>query len=116
MTLPKVVDQGARLALTTAEVNILTALANSGDRAGFYLAYYAMTGNKDALLESKISTFSAATGGIAFAANWLLQDQFRTTAPTNGTLPNEYPSPYQGIYWLSQGIAQRTLITRDSHH
>ena len=47
-----------RAAFTIDELNALGALVKSGDRAGFYLAYYA--DNAEALLQSKIATFTGA--------------------------------------------------------
>jgi hypothetical protein len=72
----------------------------AGDRAGFYLAYYAMTDSSEALLQSKIATFSGLAGGAAaFAANRFLQDGYGV----NGT--NE-PGLYPGLYYLSQQVAR----------
>jgi hypothetical protein len=81
----------SRVVLTSGELDALGALVKSGDRAGFYLAYYAMTDNKEALLQSKVATFSGSLGGAAFAANRFLQDQ--------------YGAGYPGIYYLSQKVA-----------
>jgi len=67
-----------------------TRCLSTGDRAGFYLTYYAMTDSAGALLQSKIATFSGLTGA-AFAANCLLQDNF---------------PQYPGIYFLSQKVAR----------
>lgn len=102
MTLPNITDDG-RLALTPAEISILQSMLDKNDRAGFYLAYYQMTGNAEALLTAKISTFSGPTGGVAFAANWLLQNQFSSGGP-EGNLP------YKGIYALSQDVAKSVLL------
>ena len=41
------------VALTQEEQGALTAILKSYDRAGFYLAYYAMTGNSEALLQGR---------------------------------------------------------------
>jgi hypothetical protein len=88
----------SRLVLTDTELAILDKFLLAGDRAGFYMAYYAMTGNTEALLTSKISTFSEASGGAALASNWLLQDQYRVAGPSGS-------SPYRGIYAISQEVA-----------
>ncbi len=87
----------SRLALTQEELDVLTRLVNSGDRAGFYMAYYAMTGNPEAALQAKIATFSESEGGYAYAANWLLARAYGA----NGLFPGVYP----GIYYLSQQVA-----------
>ncbi|MGL3609100.1 hypothetical protein ACSV9I_21530 [Rhizobium sp. G187] len=86
------------MSLSTAELGMLRGLIESGDRAAFYMAYHAMTGSSEALLTGKISTFSETTGGTAFAANWLLQDQYREGGPTG-------QDAYSGIYFLSQQVA-----------
>ena len=61
------------------------------DRGGFYTLWYKVTGSAQALQQAQISTFSAYTGGIALAANFIIQ----------GELPS-----YPGIYSLSQQVAQ----------
>jgi hypothetical protein len=70
--------------LTQLELDTLTAMVQSYDRAGFYLAYYAMTGNHSALVAAKVSTFSELVGGEAFAANALLQNAYGTGGPEHG--------------------------------
>ena len=61
-----------RLKLTTQEIAILDLMVHAGDRAGFYMAYYAMTGEAEALITAKIATFSETVGGGAMASNWCL--------------------------------------------
>lgn len=78
-----------RLVLTDAEISTLEAMVAKNDRAGFYLAYYQMTGNTEALLTSQISMFSGMQGGAAFAANWLLQNESQNGGPS-----------YPGIYYV----------------
>jgi len=86
--------------LTQQELDALSDMLSSGDRAGFYLTYYAMTGSQEALLQAKIATFSGDVGGEAFAANGLLQEAYGQdgTEPDRGTYP--------GIYYLSQQVAR----------
>jgi hypothetical protein len=84
-----------RVAMTAPELEALEQLVKSGDRAGFYLAYYGMTDSAEALMQSKIATFSGPVGGAAFAANRFLQDQYASNADL----------PYPGIYYLSQKVA-----------
>src|SRR5712664_479710 len=79
------------VALTPEELDVLDSMLKAGDRAGFYIAYYSMTGSAQALLQAKIATFSGLTGGAAFAANRFLQDNY---------------SQYPGIYYLSQQVAR----------
>jgi hypothetical protein len=62
------ISQGS-LALTQQELKALSTLVNEGDRAGFYMAYNAMTGSNEAVLQAKISTFSESEGGFAYASN-----------------------------------------------
>ena len=89
------------MALTQEELDTLSALMQAGDRAGFYMAYYAMTGNPEAALQAKIATFSEAEGGFAYAANWLLT----TAVGSQGYVPGTYP----GIYALSQQVAASAM-------
>lgn len=98
-----------RLKLSTQEVSILQALVNSGDRAAFYMAYYAMTGETEALVTAKISTFSEGVGGGAMASNWFLQDAYRSgPPPAAGGITNN--TEYEGIWWLSQEVAKSALV------
>jgi len=92
------------LALTDPELSVLNQLVASGDRAGFYMAYYAMTGSQEAALQAKISTFSDNVGGYAFVANRLEQILFG-----QGGFNQFFD--YPGIYFLSQQIAQGALAT-----
>src|ERR1700730_3291580 len=96
--------------LTQEEQGALKSMLDTYDRAGFYLAYYAMTGNSEALLQAKIATFSGLAGGAAFAANRFLQDAYGQT----GTVQ---PSRYPGIYFLSQKVAlsANTAIANDAN-
>src|SRR5690348_13730491 len=89
-----------RVVFSSAEIQALSDLVQSGDRAGFYLAYYGMTDSSEALLQAKITTFSGLSGGAALAANRFLQDQY---------------SQYPGIYYLSEQVALSGLdaITAD---
>lgn len=78
-----------RIPLTADELTVINTLLEAGDRAGYYVAYYEMTGNNEALLTAKIASFSEEVGGVAFVSNWLLQNDFRSS-----------PIPYSGIYFL----------------
>ncbi|MBZ9740679.1 Ig-like domain-containing protein [Mesorhizobium sp. CO1-1-4] len=93
------------LALSDTELGYLGNIANSGDRAGFYATYYAMTNNlspdaesgaKEAALQTKIATFSDDVGGVAFFANALLQESLGTAV-------------YSGIYKISEEIAKSAV-------
>jgi len=100
-----------RLELTTEELGYLERILESGNRAGFYLAYYNMTGSKEAVLQSKIATFSETVGGVAYLANALLQF-FLDNGPDS--FPEKFPYAaqdfhYQGIYYLSQQVAIEAL-------
>jgi hypothetical protein len=89
------VVKNSTLVFSQTELDALGALVKAGDRAGFYLAYYAMTDSGEAYLQAKIATFSGLAGGAALAANQMLQTQY-------GADPN---LPYPGIYYLSQQVA-----------
>ena len=80
--------------MTDQESAYLNSFLRAGDRGGFYLAYYNMTGSTQAIVQSKVSTFSEELGGSAYVANVLLQSTF-------GPKGN-----YAGIYNLSQKVAQ----------
>lgn len=54
---------GELIALTDNEIELLRDVLNSGDRAGFYNIYAAMTGSEEADLQARIATFSYYTGG-----------------------------------------------------
>jgi RTX calcium-binding nonapeptide repeat (4 copies) len=58
--------------LTPQELDYLQDLLDAGDRGGFYLAYYNMTGREQALIEGRVTTFSGVYGGSAYAANVFL--------------------------------------------
>jgi hypothetical protein len=47
-----------RIVFTHGEIDAMDKMLAAGDRAGFYLTYYAMTDSSEALLQSKIATFS----------------------------------------------------------
>jgi hypothetical protein len=82
-----------KLVLTAQEQAYLNSFLKAGDRGGFYVAYYNMTGSEQALEQAQISTFSDVRGGIAFAANRLLQDYYGAS------------NQYEGIYYLSHQVA-----------
>jgi hypothetical protein len=87
-----------RIIFTQQELDALKAILDSGDRGGFYMAYYAMTDSTEALLQAKVATFSGMVGGAAFAANRFLQDEY-------GIDGTEVAGRYPGIYYLSQQVA-----------
>jgi VCBS repeat-containing protein len=91
-------EGGKVVKLSGGELAYLDKLVGAGDRGGYYLAYYNMTGSLQAIEQAKISTFSQGLGGLAYSANRLLQDYL---APPNGG--------YKGIYYLSQMVAESSL-------
>ena len=93
--------------LTQSEQDYLEAFLNAGDRLGFYLAYHQLTGNQQALIHARVSSFSEQIGGTAYAANFLLQQLYGDETPGEGG--------YHGIYHLSQVVARRayTVIQND---
>jgi hypothetical protein len=84
------------LRLSDREIRLLQQLLDAGDRGGFYVAYYQMTGQRQAMEQGQIATFSSNVGGIAWATNALMQTR----------LPR---GVYPGIYFMSQGVAQFAL-------
>ena len=91
--------RGTIVPLTEAELSALNKMLASGDRAGFYLTYYSMTGSQEALLQAKIATFSGEVGGEAFVVNELLQYAY-------GEDGTEVSGSYPGLYYLSQKVAR----------
>ncbi|MDP2015592.1 calcium-binding protein [Hydrogenophaga sp.] len=85
-----------QLKITEQEVAYLRSFLDRGDRGGYYMALYNMTGNEQCIEQAQISTFSEGSGGVAYVANYLLQ-----TSLAQG----EYP----GIYFLSQEVARWSL-------
>ena len=90
-----------RVQITETELDYLESFLEAGDRVGFYVAYYNMTGSAGALLQARVSSFSDVTGGVAFASNFLLQEEFRAAPEGEGQ--------YKGIYALSQDVARQTF-------
>ena len=68
--------EGNKIGLTQPEVDYLENVLFSGNRTAFYIAYYNMTGNEEAIIQAKISSFSDSVGGIAYLANSFLQNSF----------------------------------------
>lgn len=90
------VTQSGLLKITEAELQYLQNFLDFGDRGGYYMALYNMTGNAQCLEQAQIATFSEGLGGTAYYANRVLQDNFGAT---------EYP----GVYYLSQQVALQSL-------
>lgn len=91
------VTSSGALKLNDAEVAYLQSFLDRGDRGGYYMALYNMTGNAQCIEQAQISTFSEGAGGVAYVANYLLQTSLA---------PGEYP----GIYFLSQEVAKFSLL------
>ena len=91
-----VTDDG-KLKLTQKELVYLKAFLDAGDRGGFYMAYYNMTGDDGIIVPGQVSTFSSNIGGTAYLANALLHEAFRDNEPGDGQ--------YLGIYALSHRVA-----------
>ena len=64
---------GDKVVLTDDELKYLESFLAAGDRAGFYVAYYNMTGSKQAVQQAQICSFSETYGGVAYLANAMLQ-------------------------------------------
>lgn len=99
MSLPnnKPTTNAGLLKITDQEIRYLESYLQRGDRGGYYMALYNMTGSEEALLQAQISTFSEGAGGTAYLANALMQ-QYLIPA-------GEYP----GIYFMSQAVAEKSL-------
>ena len=101
MTTPEYkLNDGGVLVMDQRELDYLSNFLEAGDRGGFYLGYYNMTGSEQAFEQAQVSTFSEYKGGIAYSSNALLQGAF---------------SHYQGIYFISQQVAEaaNTVIRRE---
>lgn len=85
-----------QLKLTDTEIAYLQGYLDRLDRGGYYMALYNMTGNKQALEQAQIATFSEGLGGTAFFANFMLQHKLAA---------GQYP----GVYYLSQEVAKESL-------
>lgn len=55
--------------ITLADYDILKTILESGDRGGFYLKYYELTGSRMALIQAHITTYSGFFGGSAIFGN-----------------------------------------------
>lgn len=97
MTDITIVSNGT-VALTESELAAMEAMVNRGDRAGYDLVYFAMTGNDAVAGEAQVATFSERPGSVAFGANRLMQEAFKDVA-TSGQ------ATYAGIYFLSEEVA-----------
>ncbi len=91
------VTPAGELKLTDQEVAYLQSFLDRGDRGGYYMALYNMTGNPQCIEQAQIATFSEGSGGVAYVANYLLQ---------NHLAQGDYP----GIYFLSQEVAVFSLL------
>jgi hypothetical protein len=89
--------------ITAQEIKDIIAMDGpNGNRAGAYMALWQLTGSNEALLQARISSFSGAVGGTAFAANDLLQR----------VMGNDYP----GIYNLSDQVFHSSLNAILDHY
>lgn len=78
----KIVSNGT-VALADAELAAMEAMVNRGDRAGYDVTYFAMTGNDAAASEAQVATFSERPGSVAFGANRLMQEAFKPAVARN---------------------------------
>jgi Ca2+-binding RTX toxin-like protein len=90
------VTSASALKFTNTELDYLQSFLSRGDRAGYYMALYNFTGNTQCLEHAQISTFSEGSGGVAYAANYLLQNKLAAGS-------------YPGIYYMSQKVAEFSL-------
>jgi len=55
--------------ITEEDLARLRAHLTDGDRGGFYMDYYRLTGSEQALEQAQITTYSGGWGGAAIAGN-----------------------------------------------
>ena len=60
--------------LTQQEINELEELIESGDRTGYYVRYYELTGSEQTLMQARISSFSGPEGEAVRLANVAIKD------------------------------------------
>ncbi|MCE5316277.1 MAG: hypothetical protein LLG04_02805, partial [Parachlamydia sp.] len=72
--------------LTVDNVKTLKEMYNHGDRTGMYLQYYTWTGNKQALDQAYISSFSGYKGAIAECANEIVASAHPDFYPKVGVI------------------------------
>lgn len=91
-------------ALSQQDMDHLSWLLNEqGDRTAFYLHYYEITGNEQALAAAKISHLTDFEGAVAGRANDVVQQQY----------PDQYPQG--GVFDFSRDVAPTIFnaITKD---
>jgi Ca2+-binding RTX toxin-like protein len=103
------VTSDGKLKFTPDEINYLQSFLTSGDRGGYYMALYNMTGSQEALLQAEISTFSEGAGGAAYLANHLLREFHESEY-----LPN-IADDTAAIYRASQAVALSSLSAIRDH-
>jgi len=88
-------NENGVLAMDQRELDYLSNFLAAGDRGGFYLGYYNMTGSEQAFEQAQISTLSEVKGALALSANGFLQGVFGPG--------------YAGVYFISQKVAESGL-------
>src|SRR5882757_361490 len=69
------------MSITVNDLTQLQARIDAGDRAGFYILYYNLTGSEQALVQAQVSSYSGFYGQVAFFSN----------AAAKTYLGNQYP-------------------------
>src|SRR4030081_3048325 len=72
------------MSITQNDLSQLRARIDAGDRAGFYILYYSLTGSEQALVQAQVSSYSGVYGQLAFFSNaaaktYLGNQYFETT-------------------------------------
>jgi hypothetical protein len=57
------------MSITQSDLSQLQARIDAGDRAGFYILYYNLTGSEQALVQAQVSSYSGMYGQLAFFSN-----------------------------------------------
>lgn len=65
--------------ITQEHIDELSDYIAAGDRGGFYLRLYQLTGEKQVLIQASITTYSGVWGGMAVTGNYLA----KLSAPEN---------------------------------
>ncbi|MBY5766623.1 calcium-binding protein [Rhizobium leguminosarum] len=99
------VAANGQVALTDLELDAMDSMLSAHDRAGFYMVYHMITGSEEAALQASISSFSDIVGGVALAANRILQTWIG---------PGTQADNYTGIYTQSQLVAESALAAINS--
>jgi hypothetical protein len=116
------------MSLTQNNLSQLQARIDAGDRAGFYILYYNLTGSEQALVQAQVSSYSGMYGQLAFfsnaAAKAYLGNQYTETtdqfslaiaADLNNRIKSSVNSGESGVFSNDDilGFAKEQWVVRD---